>query len=89
MIYRPCHVYLFSFLMNIDECVYSAFVYFKPLTSVLYKQKLSINKLESRGTDTLSGEATLSKLFCLSSEKWSILKEKNLLPLGANSFLLE
>ena len=26
---------------------------------------------------------------CLASEKWSILKGKNLLPVGANSFLLE
>ena len=50
---------------------------------------------------TLSREAALSKLFCLSFEKGStlkgknvllqgsILKEKNLLPVGANSFLLE
>ena len=30
-------------------------------------------------TDTLSGEATLQKLFYFSSEKGSILKEKNLL----------
>ena len=32
---------------------------------------------------------TLSNLFCLASEKRSTLKEKNLLPMGANSFLLE
>ena len=31
----------------------------------------------------------LSKLFYLPSEKVSTLKGKNLLPLGANSFLLE
>ena len=42
-----------------------------------------------RGIYTLSREATLLKLFCLPSEKRSILKGKNLLPLGANSFLLE
>ena len=41
-----------------------------------------------RGVDTVSGETTWSKLFCLPSEKWSTLKEKNLLPLGANSYLL-
>ena len=29
------------------------------------------------------------KIVLLPSEKWSILKGKNLLPLGANSFLLE
>ena len=40
-------------------------------------------------TDTLKGEATLSKLLCLTSEKGSTLKGKNLLPQGANSFLLE
>ena len=31
------------------------------------------------GTDTLSGEETLSKLFCLLSEKGSTLQGKNLL----------
>ena len=38
--------------------------------------------------DTHSGKATLSKLFCL-FETRSTLKGKNLLPRGANSFLLE
>ena len=32
------------------------------------------------GMHTLSGEITLSELFCLSSEKGSTLKGKNLLP---------
>ena len=32
---------------------------------------------------------TLSKLFCLFSEKGSTLKGKNLLPMGVNYFLLE
>ena len=41
------------------------------------------------GIDTLSGVAILSKLFCLPSEKGSTLTGKNLLPMGANSFLLE
>ena len=35
--------------------------------------------LMTRGMDTLSGEAALSKLFCLPSEKESALKGKNLL----------
>ena len=35
----------------------------------------------------LSGAATLSNCFSLPSEKGSNLKGKNLLPLGANSFL--
>ena len=39
--------------------------------------------------DTLSREKTLSALFCLPPEKGSNLKGKNLLPLGANSFLLK
>ena len=38
--------------------------------------------------DTLSGE-TMSKVFSSPSEKGSILQGKNLLPLGANSFLVE
>ena len=38
--------------------------------------------------DTLS-EENLSKFLCLSSEKDSTLKGKNLLLLGANSFLLK
>ena len=42
-----------------------------------------------KGNNTLPGEATKSKLFCLPSEKVSTLKEKNLLPKGATSFLLE
>ena len=43
----------------------------------------------SRGMDTLSGEVIPSKLFCFPCEKGSTLKGKNLLPPGANSFLLE
>ena len=39
--------------------------------------------------DIFTGEVTLSKLFCLPSEKGSAVKAKNLLSLGANSFLLE
>ena len=46
-------------------------------------------KLPLRGIGTLSDKETLSKLFCLLSEKGSSLKGKNLLPLRANSFLLE
>ena len=42
-----------------------------------------------RGIDTLSGEVTVSIYFCHPSEKGSTLNGKNLLPLGANSFLLE
>ena len=41
------------------------------------------------GTHTLSRATALSKLLSLPSEKGSSLKGKNLLPLGANSFLLE
>ena len=37
----------------------------------------------------LSGETNLSNLVSLLSEKGSTLKGKNLLPQGANSFLLE
>ena len=57
------------------------------LTFLFHRQIKSYISL--RGMDTLSGVATLSKLFCLPSEKGSTLKGKNLLPLGANSFLLE
>ena len=39
-----------------------------------------------RGMNTLSGETTLSKLFCLPSEKGSTLKGKNLLPIGSKFF---
>ena len=39
--------------------------------------------------DTLSGEATLSKLFLSSCENRSALKGNSLFPLGVNSFLLE
>ena len=39
--------------------------------------------------DTLSGEATLSKLIRFPFNKGSTLKGKNFLPLGTNSFLLE
>ena len=44
-----------------------------------------------RGTHTLSLEAKLTKLLCLQSTLWKVsaLKGKNLLPVGANSFLLE
>ena len=43
----------------------------------------------SKGMGTLSGEATLPKLFYVTSEKEPTLKGKNLLPRGENSFLLE
>ena len=36
--------------------------------------------------NTLSGEVTPSKSFCLPSGKWSILKGKNLLPWGSILF---
>ena len=39
--------------------------------------------------NTLSRETTLTKLILLPSEKRSSLKDKNLLPMGANSILLE
>ena len=42
-----------------------------------------------RGTATHSGEVTPSKLFYLPSEKESTVKGKNLIPVGANSFLLQ
>ena len=42
-----------------------------------------------KGIGTLSEEATLSNLFCLLSKNRPTLKEKNLLLLGANSFLFE
>ena len=42
-----------------------------------------------KGNDTISGEVTQTKLLCIPSEKGSTLKGKNLLLMGANSFLLE
>ena len=42
-----------------------------------------------KGMDTLAGEAILSQNIFLPSEKRFTLKRKNLLPLRANSFLLE
>ena len=36
--------------------------------------------LRGRGNDTLSGEVTLSKLFCLPSANGCTIKEKSLLP---------
>ena len=42
-----------------------------------------------KGLDILSGDAVLSTLFLLPSEKGPTLKGKNLLPVGADSFLLE
>ena len=53
---------------------------------------LSVHLLKSRGVHTLtlfSGETTQSILFSFPSEKRFTLKGKNLLPLGANSFLSE
>ena len=42
-----------------------------------------------REIDTVSRELAVSKLFSLPSQKVSTLKGKNLLPMGANSFILE
>ena len=47
------------------------------------------SRLFLKGIDKHSGKATLQESFCLTSEKVSILKEKNLLPLEANYFLLK
>ena len=44
-------------------------------------QKCVSESSKLRGIYSLSGEATLSKLFCLPSETGSTLKGKNLLPL--------
>ena len=38
-----------------------------------------------RKKDTFSGEATVSKLFWLPSEKGHVLKENNLLPIGTQT----
>ena len=51
-----------------------------------------MSPLTLSGMDPLSGQATLSNLFCLPSEKGStlnMLKGTHLLPLGPNAFLLE
>ena len=57
---------------------------------ILYNEKISICVDDLRGIDTLSGETALTKcFFYLPSEMGSTLKGKNLLPLGANSFLVE
>ena len=42
--------------------------------------RLSSAAVVTRRMDTPSGEATLSKLVCIPSEKGSTLKGKNLLP---------
>ena len=55
----------------------------------LIKKLSCMCNIHLRETDALSGKATLSKIVFLPSEKGSTLKGKNLLPLGANSFLLE
>ena len=54
------------------------------LCSGLPKDNFSV-----KGMDTLSGKATQLDLSAIPSEKVSTLKGKNLLPLGANSSLLE
>ena len=50
---------------------------------------LSKDNFSNKGMDTLSGKATQLDLSGIPSEKVSTLKGKNLLPLGANSSLLE
>ena len=52
----------------------------------MYLQKYQILKFILRGADTLSGEATLSKWFCLPSEKGSTLKGENLLPFRVDPY---
>ena len=50
---------------------------------------LKLYECDMWGMKTLSRKATRSKLFWIPSEKRSTLKENNLLPSGANSFLSE
>ena len=55
--------------------------------ALFFSEKTNKKKTYLRGTDTLSGKSTLSKLFYLPSEKGFTLKGKNLFPAAANSFL--
>ena len=50
---------------------------------------ISNNQHKIKGNGYTFREDNSVKMFCLSSEKGSTLKEKNLLPRGANSFLSE
>ena len=50
---------------------------------------LTILYMKLSGIDTVSREATLSKLFLCQSAKGSTQKKNNLVPMGANSFGLE
>ena len=59
------------------------------LVSENFKRVYACFNQDLRSTDTLSGEATLLKCFYHPSENGSTIKGKNLLLLGANSFLLE
>ena len=61
------------------------------MPGVFHRNKITFqHTFDLRGMETLSVVATLSKLFCVLSEKGSTLKGKNyLLPKGANSFLYE
>ena len=54
-----------------------------------YRKVLIVLRFGFRGTGTVSRETTMSKYFGSASAKESTPKGKNLLPLGANSFLLE
>ena len=48
--------------------------FYKPMTATCGVGKIYILYYQLRGTDTFSGAITLSKLFCLPSEKGSTLK---------------
>ena len=74
-------IYLFIFLF--------IYLFIFAFFETLMFSSISFLSICLRGVDTLSRETTLSKLCLLPSEKGSFPKGKNLLPIVANSFLLE
>ena len=83
----------------LEERIYSLILFFRKATFYLQNKCciLSVQNVTELfrcitliEMDTLSGEASMPKLFGLRSEKGSTLKGKNLLPtMGANSYLLK
>ena len=64
------------------DCLCEPRMFFLPKATdnFIFPQKQGMLRILFMGNDNLSGEATLSELFCLHSEKKSFLKGKYLLP---------
>ena len=84
-----CTLLLFHSLVLVKRFHYSSMVGWVLPSKHSYIRAFTALTKDLVGISTLSGETTLSKLFCIPSKEGSILKGNSLLPVETDSFFLE